>query len=180
MSDGARPQYTTTPPARFNVAAELNRIGLRLVIAGMTAEPHPGLHTRRCALTAGAVAAGAVTLSACGGGGESAAPSPGETPTPTAGARLVALADIPVGEATSVNAGDQEIIVSRPTETTAAAFSAVCTHQQCTVRPDGGQLRCPCHGSVFDALTGEVRNGPADRPLPPVAVSVTGGNVVAG
>jgi Rieske Fe-S protein len=145
----------------------------------MTAEPHPGLHSRRCALTVGAVAAGAVTISACGGGGADT-PSPGETPTPTAGARLVALADIPVGEATSVTTGDdQEIIVSRPTETTAAAFSAVCTHQQCTVQPDGGQLRCPCHGSVFDALTGEVRNGPADKPLPPVAVTVADGNVLA-
>lgn len=144
----------------------------------MTAEPHPGLHSRRCALSVGAVAAGAVTLSACGGGGDS--PAPGETPTPTAGARLVALADIPVGEATSVTTGDnEEIIVARPTETTAVAFSAVCTHQQCTVQPKGGQLRCPCHGSVFDALTGEVRNGPADMPLPPVAVTVTGGNVVA-
>ena len=152
----------------------------------MTAEPNSGLHSRRSAITVGAVgavAAGTIlTVSACAPGeegGDSA--QPGSTPTPSAGASLAVLADIPVGEATAVTTpDDQEIIVSRPTETTAAAFSAICTHQSCKVQPEGSELRCPCHGSVFDALTGEVRNGPADRPLPSVPVSVEGGNVVAG
>jgi cytochrome b6-f complex iron-sulfur subunit len=60
------------------------------------------------------------------------------------------------------------------------AFSAICTHQGCTVAAAGTQLQCPCHGSVFDAFTGKVVNGPAQAPLGKVDVSVSGQDVVAG
>ena len=59
------------------------------------------------------------------------------------------------------------------------AYSAVCTHQRCTVAYRNGQLACPCHGSVFDAENGaEVVNGPAQLPLPEIPVEVRGGEVV--
>jgi len=48
------------------------------------------------------------------------------------------------------------------------------------VSPAGAQLDCPCHGSVFDAFTGEVLRGPAQAPLAPVPVTVSGQDVVAG
>ena len=48
-------------------------------------------------------------------------------------------------------------------------YSAVCTHTGCTVQsrlPDERHFRCPCHLSQFAALDeGEVRGGPAKRPL---------------
>lgn len=56
------------------------------------------------------------------------------------------------------------------------AFSAVCTHQGCTVAADGAGLRCPCHGSTYD-LTGANTAGPAPSPLPKVEVTVTDGQV---
>jgi nitrite reductase/ring-hydroxylating ferredoxin subunit len=59
------------------------------------------------------------------------------------------------------------------------AYSAVCTHQGCTVAYHGGQLACPCHGSVFNPARGaEVVAGPAPRPLPEIPVKVEGGEIV--
>lgn len=58
------------------------------------------------------------------------------------------------------------------------ALSAKCTHLGCTVnRVDGGKIYCPCHGSVFDAVTGKPIQGPASTPLPTVQVTVRDGNV---
>jgi Rieske Fe-S protein len=59
------------------------------------------------------------------------------------------------------------------------AYSAVCTHQGCTVAYQDGQLACPCHGSIFDPANGAaVVSGPAQRPLPEVPVEVRAGEVV--
>ena len=58
------------------------------------------------------------------------------------------------------------------------AYSAVCTHAQCTVAYNNGQLACPCHGSIFDPTNGAaVVSGPANRPLPEVPVEVRDGQV---
>ena len=71
------------------------------------------------------------------------------------------------------------MLVSRPTDATAACFSAICTHEGCTVAPAGTELKCPCHQSVFKADTGEVVSGPAPRALDKVDVTVENGEVVA-
>lgn len=141
----------------------------------------PELHSRRTVLTTGAAVAGAVVgaaaLSACGSetpSGSAVAPpatAPGET--------LTALSDIQVGQAKAAKTSDgKDVIVTRTAEGTAAAFSAICTHQGCAVVPQGAELKCPCHNSVFDAATGAVKKGPADKPLPSIAVKVTNGQVV--
>ncbi len=58
------------------------------------------------------------------------------------------------------------------------AYSAVCTHRQCTVGYSEGNLSCPCHGSVFDPTSGgAVVNGPATQPLPEIPVEVRDGEV---
>jgi Rieske Fe-S protein len=137
----------------------------------------------------------ALALSACGGGssgsaagggttggaGTTAPDSGGSSPTAaTAGATALAqLADIPVGSSISAKSGDAPLLIARPTATTVVAFSAICTHQGCTVAPAGKTLACPCHGSKYDAFTGAVLNGPAPAPLHPFAVAVKDGAVVA-
>ncbi|MGP4020688.1 Rieske (2Fe-2S) protein [Saccharopolyspora sp. 5N708] len=147
----------------------------------MTAE---NSHTRRSVLvTGGAVAGaalGAVALTACGGdaapGGS--APAPAAPPAP-AGQNLAALDAVPVGSAVAVTVpGGQQAIVSRRDENAVAGFSAACTHRGCPVAPQGTELRCPCHGSVFDAFTGAVKGGPAEAPLTAIPVRVENGQIV--
>jgi thiosulfate dehydrogenase [quinone] large subunit len=59
------------------------------------------------------------------------------------------------------------------------AFSAICTHAGCTVNYDGSGERflCPCHGSIYDAKTGAVEQGPAVSPLPAIPIEVHGGSI---
>lgn len=115
----------------------------------------------------GVVAACAPTSS----GGSGGAPSPG--------APLVAVSAVPVGGAVlATTASGEAIVVAQPTSGDVVAFSAICTHAGCQVVPNGGELDCPCHGSVFAAGTGAVLQGPASRPLPSVAVKVQDGEVV--
>jgi Rieske Fe-S protein len=93
------------------------------------------------------------------------------------GRRLVPLADVPVGGGVVLTG--ESLVVTRPAPDDVRAFSAVCTHQGCTVDTVAdGTIECPCHGSRFDAATGAVRHGPATRPLAPVAVAVRSGEVV--
>jgi Rieske Fe-S protein len=94
------------------------------------------------------------------------------------GRRLVALADVPAGGGVVI--GSARVVVTRDSGGTVHAFSSLCTHQGCTVTSvKDGTIRCPCHGSRFDAATGAVVAGPAPAPLPPIAVDVTGGVVYA-
>lgn len=94
----------------------------------------------------------------------------------TGGRLLVALDKVPRGAGLVLQG--PAIVLTRTATGDLHAFSAVCTHQGCTVATvANGTIDCPCHGSRFDATTGAVRAGPASRPLPTVAVTVRSGNV---
>jgi cytochrome b6-f complex iron-sulfur subunit len=133
--------------------------------------------SRRQLLAAASAGAGTAALAGCSGEdpGTSDAGSSASGPT-----ELVALADVPVGGAVSVEGPNGPVIVAQPTAGEAVAYSAICTHQGCTVAPDGDQVRCPCHGSVYEMATGRNVSGPAPEPLPPVTVEVVDGQVTAG
>ena len=59
------------------------------------------------------------------------------------------------------------------------AFSAVCTHLQCTVqyKADTSQIWCACHNGIYD-LSGNVVSGPPPRPLEPLVVNQRGDDIV--
>lgn len=65
-----------------------------------------------------------------------------------------------------VEAEGKEILIVK----TGKKFTAIgnkCTHMGCKLssgKIDGETVRCPCHGSVFNVITGEVVHGPAKRP----------------
>jgi Rieske Fe-S protein len=87
----------------------------------------------------------------------------------------VAKAEVPVGGGKIVAGA----VVTQPTSGTFKAFSSTCTHQGCTVAEvTDNTIRCPCHGSSFDASTGAVKSGPAQRPLPAKTLTDSGSSVV--
>jgi Rieske Fe-S protein len=107
--------------------------------------------------------------------GTTAANAYGAAPA-TGGRLLLALARIPKGGGVILR--KDSLVLTRSTTDEVHGFSAICTHQGCTVaQVAAGTIDCPCHGSRFDALTGAVVAGPAPRPLPPVAVVVRNGSV---
>jgi cytochrome b6-f complex iron-sulfur subunit len=68
---------------------------------------------------------------------------------------------------------DQQVYIVRMPEGF-YAVSAVCTHLGCVTqwKPDAEMIACPCHGSKFKS-DGTKIEGPAPRPLPHFAISLT-------
>lgn len=61
------------------------------------------------------------------------------------------------------------------------AYSAVCTHEGCTVQYNSASknLQCGCHGAVFDPESdGNALSGPTNKPLPKIKVAVDGAWIV--
>ena len=153
------------------------------------------LPTRRRVLTVTAVGAvGAGALAACGSDEPAAEPTAAPTTEATTAAPatsapaatqgggdvITALADVPVGGAVAVKIAGKDAVVAQPQAGTVVAFDARCPHQGCAVEVEQDQYVCPCHGSKFEGGTGAVLNGPATKDLTPIAVQVSGSDVVAG
>jgi cytochrome b6-f complex iron-sulfur subunit len=71
--------------------------------------------------------------------------------------------------------GNRPGIVVRTAEGDIRAFSAVCTHLDCTVqfKTDTSQLWCACHNGTYD-LGGNVVSGPPPRGLEKFTVNLRG------
>jgi Rieske Fe-S protein len=128
---------------------------------------------RQSLAVAGLAVAGTAGLAACGNAGDSvkSAASSVASGAASAAGQAIAKADIPVGGGKVFEA--LKVVVTQTSAGDYKAFSAVCTHQGCTVSGvSNGVITCPCHGSAFDIATGAVRQGPATQPLPAKSVSV--------
>ena len=109
-----------------------------------------------------------------------ATPLPGIPPRPVSCTRAVPTAGTEPPIWRAIGGIGESAPASPPAAGQAVAFSAICTHMGSTVAPKGAELDCPCHGSRYNALTGEVIQGPAPKPLPKITVTINDGQVVAG
>ena len=113
--------------------------------------------------SAGLMAVSAALLPSLEGCGSSSPTNPGGGLDVT-----YTVADFPALATTGNAALDttRAIILLRTSATQIQAFSAICTHQSCTVGVNNARHRyeCPCHGSVY-ASDGSVISGPAPSRL---------------
>ncbi|WP_133913607.1 Rieske (2Fe-2S) protein [Streptomyces sp. NBC_00582] len=132
--------------------------------------------TRRTVLivTGGAAAALATGCGNDDGGGSSS--DSADATKSAAGGALAKTTEIPEGGGKIFTA--EKVVVTQPTKGDFKAFSAVCTHQGCTVGSvANGTINCPCHKSEFRIADGSVASGPATKPLPQKQISVRGDSI---
>ncbi|HEX3840490.1 MAG TPA: Rieske 2Fe-2S domain-containing protein [Acidimicrobiales bacterium] len=119
----------------------------------------------------------------------STVPTPTSDPAPTStttappasippGKKLGSASKVPVGGSatfTDPGTGDPGLVI-QATSGHFVAFDAICPHAGCTVAYQRGAkiIACPCHGSEFNAETGAVEVGPADRGLALISVQEGG------
>ncbi len=135
----------------------------------------PCLSRRRALLLPAVTAAGLGGLAACAPEDEgygTAAPLRAEE-------GAIPLEEIPENASTLVNFGGQQpfVLLVRGAGEELTGYSGYCTHNGCALRQEEAELDCPCHGSRFDATSGEVLVGPATRHLPEVPVVIEDGLV---
>jgi nitrite reductase/ring-hydroxylating ferredoxin subunit len=79
-----------------------------------------------------------------------------------------------------VTVDDVDIVIARTGDGWVAVEDR-CTHAGCAFSEDadlhGFEIVCNCHGSEFDIRTGEVRRGPAERPVRTFPVRVADGRL---
>jgi len=78
-----------------------------------------------------------------------------------------------------VRFGSRPVLLIRASESEWRAYSAICTHLNCTVQYQEAerQIWCACHNGFYD-LNGRVVSGPPPRPLEEYTVRVRGDEVV--
>jgi thiosulfate dehydrogenase [quinone] large subunit len=162
-----------------------------IVMAGITAGLGRILALGTSTTATAALAPGTTTTSLAGATGVTPTTAPpGPSTTSPAGAAAATTTTVPpvakgtpIGPASDVPVGGAAQFTDPTTQQPAfalqltaghfSALSAVCTHAGCLVQfsQSDDTFVCPCHGSVFDAHSGRVLNGPAFSPLPSIAIT---------
>ena len=139
---------------------------------------------RRGAIRTGAVGLLAVVASFAGRSfpKATAASTSAKSTAKASGKQIIKLADLKVGGTFNFTHSTQGVpAVLFRTKAGVFAYSAICTHQGCTVSYNSASkhLKCPCHGAEFDPANGaKAVAGPTQTPLSKIKVAVSGAWVV--
>jgi len=89
------------------------------------------------------------------------------------------VSDLKPNSAKIIRFGSRPVLLIRTSETEWRAFSAICTHLNCTVQYQQAerQIWCACHNGFYD-LSGRVVSGPPPRALEEYSVRLRGEEVV--
>ena len=153
----------------------------------------------RRGVLAGSAAMAALALGACAGSSQTSSgpaptsaepttpepsptePSPQDTQSSDGGTsgEAIAATGFPVGGGVVVASTSQgPVVVTQPADGQYKGYNGRCPHAGC---PVGEVLEntiiCNCHGSTFDASTGDRLEGPAPTGLEPVAIQVSDGEI---
>ena len=94
------------------------------------------------------------------------------------GKQIIKVAELPVGKTFNfVHSAQGVPAILFRTKTGVFAYSAICTHQGCSVayKASTKKLICPCHAAQFDPFANaKVVSGPAERALDKVNVKISG------
>jgi thiosulfate dehydrogenase [quinone] large subunit len=139
---------------------------------------------RRGVIRTGAIGAIAILASFAGRTFPKAAAASSSAKSTAKGAKgqIIKLSDLPIGGTFNFVHSTKGVpsILFR-TKVGVFAYSAICTHQGCSVNYDKASkhLVCPCHGAEYDPANGaKVLSGPANTPLGKINVKVSGAWVV--
>jgi catalase len=125
------------------------------VVDGITCSDDPILHARSVAYARSFADRRGITAPA-------AAP-PADAAADTGARALQSAADLGEGAMMAVDVAGVRVAVAR-VGGELHAFQDTCTHRGCSLADgqlSGATVSCPCHGSQFDVVTGEVVRGPA-------------------
>ncbi len=89
------------------------------------------------------------------------------------------VSDLKPNSGKIVKFGSLPVLLVRISESEWRAFSAVCSHLNCTVqyKDSSRQIWCACHNGLYN-LNGQVVSGPPPKPLEPYDVHVRGEELV--
>ena len=178
---------TTTPQPTSTAVAQL----------GPTNTPPPALaatatSSQIAAPTDTTAPVPAPTASSSGDINPGSVPASGPTDTPIPAPTAIPASGVVIGKVSDVPAGSGLHFIDPSTQNDAwivhldsgsyVAFSAICTHQGCSVNYNTAQklFICPCHGSEYNpAQNGAVVRPPAPRPLSKLQIRVdeSSGNI---
>lgn len=94
--------------------------------------------------------------------------------------KVASTEDLSVGDKIGAKTGDKEILIAN-LNGKYYAIGNKCTHRGCKLSEgmiEGENIKCPCHGSMFNIKTGKVTHGPAKNPEPTFKVKVEGNQIL--